>query len=72
MLTARAVAIAALTVFGWVLWGIAALMAVYVALAWWSGDPAFKLAYLGAFGIAALVGGLACRRFARRIAPDPR
>lgn len=72
MLSARAVAIAALTVFGWVLWGIAALMAVYVALAWWSGDPAFKLGYLVALGVGALAGGLVCRHWARRIATDRR
>lgn len=70
MITARAVAIAALTVFGWLLWGLALLMAVYVLLAWRGGDPAFKIAYLAAAGVAALAAGFACRRFARRIGGD--
>ena len=67
MITARAVAIAALTVFAWLAWALALVMAVYVALAWRSGDPAFKIAYLAAAGLAALAAGFACRRFARRI-----
>ena len=67
-MTARAVAIAALTVFGWVLWALALLMAVYFALAWHSGDPRFKLAYLGGLGLGALAGGFACRHLARRVA----
>ncbi|MDP3546954.1 MAG: hypothetical protein Q8S29_12315 [Phreatobacter sp.] len=68
MISARAVAIAALTVFGWVLWALSVLMAVYVALAWRAGDPAFKIAYLSAMGLGALAGGFACRFWARRIA----
>ncbi|KAF0132889.1 MAG: hypothetical protein FD152_1755 [Xanthobacteraceae bacterium] len=72
MITIRAVAIAALTVFGWVLWALAVLMAIYFALAWRAGDPTFKLAYLGAMGLCALGGGVACRYWARRIAPDRR
>ncbi len=67
MITARAVAIAALTVFGWLFWALALLMAVYVALAWWAGDPAFKVAYLGAAAAAAFAAGIFCRRFAGRI-----
>jgi len=68
MITIRAVAIAALTVFGWLLWGLAALMAIYLALAWRWGDPAFKLAYLGVLGVGALAGGLVCRYWARKAA----
>ena len=67
MITARAVAIAALTVFGWLLWALTLVMGVYVLLAWRSGDPAFKIAYLGAAGLAALAAGFACRRYVRRI-----
>jgi len=67
VITARAVAIAALTVFGWLLWALALVMGVYVLLAWRSGDPVFKIAYLGAAGLAALAAGIACRRYVRRI-----
>ena len=72
MITARAVAIAALTVCRWILWALALLMAVYLGLAWWWGDPTFKIAYLGGAGLAALAGAFACGRLARRIAPDRR
>jgi uncharacterized membrane protein YedE/YeeE len=67
MIPTRAVAIAALTVFGWVLLALTVLMSVYVALAWWAGDPTFKIAYLSAIGLTALGGALVCRRIARRI-----
>ncbi len=67
MIPARAVAIAALTVFGWVLLALTALMGVYVALAWWAGDPTFKIAYLTAIGLMALAGAITCRRIASGI-----
>lgn len=67
MLVSRAVAIACLTVFAWLLWALAALLAVYFLMSWRSGDPTFKVVYLALAGIAALGGGFFCRHLARRI-----
>lgn len=67
MLVARAVAIACLTVFGWLLWALAALHALYILMAWRSGDPAFKLTYLAAMAAGAVAGGFVSRYLARRI-----
>ncbi|PTM52387.1 hypothetical protein [Phreatobacter oligotrophus] len=67
MIPARAVAIAALTVFGWVFLALAGLMAIYVGLAVWAGDPSFKIAYLGLFLLLALGAAFGCRHMARRI-----
>jgi hypothetical protein len=67
MIAARAVAIACLTVFGWLLWIFAALLLVYLAMAWRSGDPGFKLVYLAVMAIAAVATGFVSRHLARRI-----
>ena len=67
MLFTRAIAIACLTVFAWLLWVAACLFLLLVAMAWWSGDPALKLGYLILLALGALVGGVICRLFARRI-----
>jgi hypothetical protein len=67
MLVARAVAIACLTVFGWLLWALTLLLLVYLVMGWRSGDPEFKLTYLGLLGAGALFGGFLCRHLARRI-----
>ena len=67
MLVTRAVAIACLTVFAWLLWVTACLFLMLVAMAWWSGDPALKVGYLSLLATGALAGGFVCRLFARRI-----
>lgn len=64
---ARAVAIACLTVSAWLAWALAGLLAIYTLMSWWTGDPAFKVAYLVAFAMGALVLGFLLRRLARRI-----
>lgn len=67
MLISRAVAIACLTVFGWMLWALTVLLVVYLAMGWRSGDPGFKLIYLAVMAAGFLVGGFLCRWLARRI-----
>ena len=67
MLVSRAVAIACLTVFAWLLWALAALLALYFLMSWRSGDPTFKITYLALMGIGALAGGFVCRHLAHRI-----
>jgi hypothetical protein len=67
MLIARAVAIACLTVFGWLLWALTVLLLVYLAMGWRSGDPNFKLIYLAVMAAGAFCGGFLCRHLARRI-----
>lgn len=67
MLVSRAVAIACLTVFGWLLWALTVLLIVYIAMGWRSGDPNFKLTYLAVMAAGAFVGGFLCRHLARRI-----
>lgn len=72
MLFTRAIAIACLTVFAWLLWVTTCLFLLLVAMAWWSGDPALKLGYLTLMAIGTLVGGFVCRLIARRIEHGPR
>jgi hypothetical protein len=67
MLVSRAVAIACLTVFGWLLWALTVLLIVYLAMGWRSGDPNFKLAYLAVMAAGFFAGGFLCRYLARRI-----
>jgi hypothetical protein len=67
MLVSRAVAIACLTVFGWLLWALTVLLIVYLAMGWRSGDPNFKLTYLAVMAAGAFAGGFLCRYLARRI-----
>lgn len=64
---ARAVAIACLSVFAWLLWALTALMLVYVLMAWRAGDPGYKVGYLALTAAGALVGGFVSRHVARRI-----
>jgi hypothetical protein len=67
MLVSRAVAIACLTVFGWLLWALGVLLLVYLAMGWRSGDPGFKLTYLAVMAAGAFGGGFLSRYLARRI-----
>ncbi|MDP2803644.1 MAG: hypothetical protein Q8O26_17375 [Phreatobacter sp.] len=67
MIAARAVAIACLTVFGWLLWIFAGLLVIYLVMAWRSGDPGFKLVYLAVMALASVASGFASRHLARRI-----
>lgn len=64
---ARAMAIACLTVSAWLAWALTGLLVIYTLMSWWTGDPAFKVAYLLAFALGALVLGFLFRRLARRI-----
>jgi hypothetical protein len=67
MLVSRAVAIACLTVFGWMLWALTVLLTVYLAMGWRSGDPNFKLTYLAVMAAGCFAGGFLCRYLARKI-----
>ncbi|MBN8941742.1 MAG: hypothetical protein J0H01_19705 [Rhizobiales bacterium] len=67
MIITRAIAIACLTVFAWLLWVAAGLFCILLAMGWHSGDPPLKLIYLSVLAAGALVGGIVCRYLAARI-----
>ena len=67
MLIARAVAIACLSVFAWLLWALTLLLLLYLVMAWQASDPTFKLAYLGIGAASTLIAGFVSRHVARRI-----
>ncbi|QCK87929.1 hypothetical protein E8L99_20315 [Phreatobacter aquaticus] len=67
MLIARAVAIACLSVFAWLLWALTLLLLLYLFMAWRASDPTFKLVYLGIGALSTMVAGFVSRHVARRI-----
>jgi uncharacterized protein YggT (Ycf19 family) len=67
MIIARAIAIACLSVFAWLLWALTLLLLLYLFMAWRASDPTFKLVYLGIAAGSALIGGFVSRHVARRI-----
>ncbi|QCI62796.1 DUF4175 domain-containing protein [Phreatobacter stygius] len=67
MIITRAIAIACLTVFAWLLWVTTGLFCILLAMGWYSGDPPLKLTYLTVLAAGALVGGGLCRYLAGRI-----
>jgi amino acid transporter len=67
MILTRAIAIACLTVFAWLVWVASGLFAILFLMSLNGGDPPLKLGYLGVFTVGALLTGFVCRHLARRI-----
>lgn len=67
MIVARAVGIACLNVFAYLLFALGALLALLTVVKHGSGDPLPQVYLLGAMALGAVAGGFLSRRAARRL-----